>query len=148
MQVVPTLSLAYAPPWQARQLSMPGIKTSADSFDLRASWQLSHFCVTCLACVNFAAAYHTPDTRTGATCHVGDAAPGGVTLWHSAQPVASDAVWPAAPGATPPAPNRLLATCAVRSRAHASASAFSCCDSGGDPGRRRSCTMVGAFASR
>src|ERR1700722_12433816 len=111
---------------------MPGINTSADCSDLRAAWQSSHLTVTCLACVNFASPYQTPDTRTGAICHVSVAVRGAVTLWHvvHALPVKR--------------PSVMTRDC---SRAHASASCCCCCDNGGDPGRRRSCTIAGDFAS-
>src|SRR6185312_12075154 len=133
MQVVATLSLAFAPPWQVRQLAMPGINTSLDCVDFGAPpWQSSHFTVVCLAWVNFASAYHTPDTRTGATCQVSSAVRGAVTLWQVLQALPV---------------NRLSVASLARWRAQARASCCCCCDSGGAPGRRRCCTMSGERAS-
>src|SRR5450432_1308426 len=111
---------------------MPGISRSLDFSDLRAAWQSSHFTVVCLAWVNFASEYHTPDTRTGATCQVSAVSRGGVTLWQLVQALPV---------------NKVSVTLRAWSRAHASASCCCCCDSGGEPGRRRSCTMTGDFAS-
>src|SRR5215217_611790 len=86
MQVDGRAVAAPSPPWQARQVSILGIRTSALVLDEVALWQSVHGVVECAAWSNCAFGIHRAATLTGCTSHWPFAlASGRVILWHTPQ---------------------------------------------------------------